>query len=109
MKDPAGWPLAALKAVSTKGDLEEKADKALARIQVGPHDLTPWINAKGTCGLADHGSEEWSLSIGLDQSGASTSSKEGFAGPRKEAGSAADQWITEPRLRLMCGGSRVAL
>ncbi|WP_433245590.1 hypothetical protein ACQPYK_43695 [Streptosporangium sp. CA-135522] len=105
LKDPASWPLATLKAVRTKGDLDEKADKALARIQVGSHDLAPWINAKGTCGLTDHGSgEEWSLSIGLDQSsGASTSGEEGFAGQVEPAALAS--W--DSTVYLICTPTRM--
>ncbi|MEU7897153.1 hypothetical protein AB0B45_30350 [Nonomuraea sp. NPDC049152] len=88
LKDPASWPLATLKSVGTmEDDLAEGADKVLARIQVGSHDLTPWINTKGTCGLAEHGgSVGWNLSIELGQtSGTSTSGEEGFAGPAEPA------------------------
>ncbi|MEV4398685.1 hypothetical protein [Nonomuraea sp. NPDC049607] len=103
LKDPARWPLAGLKGVSVQGGLPEEAELALARIKVGPHDLTAWINPSGLCGLSGEG---WSVNADLTRSDAAEPTREdGFAGPAEpEVGGA-----HESKVSLFCTPTRMLI
>ncbi|MEQ4718940.1 hypothetical protein [Nonomuraea sp. B19D2] len=88
LRDPSKWPLAGLStATATKDELPTDAERALARVRVGGHDLVAWIHTRGVCGLSEQGDSDggWSLSTRLDEPGTTTTPEEGFAGPAEPA------------------------
>ncbi|RVX47294.1 hypothetical protein EDD27_10221 [Nonomuraea polychroma] len=103
LKDPAKWPLATLTGTATKEELPDEAERALARIRVGSYDLVAWIHTKGVCGLSQQTDDGWSMSFPLNQSGTSTSTEEGFAGPTEPVMVS----MAESKVSLMCTPTRM--
>lgn len=106
LRDPAKWPLAQLSpATGTRQALPEDAERALARIRVGKHDLAAWIHTKGVCGVSEQGDVDpgWSTFQPLDQPGTTTTAEEGFAGPAEPAAVG----MAEGRVLYFCTPTRM--
>ncbi|QYC41587.1 hypothetical protein Nocox_19890 [Nonomuraea coxensis DSM 45129] len=106
VKDPGRWPLAALPAAASRSGVPDGAEKVLARIQAGKHDLVPWIHSKGVCGLADQGTAGAAFNMSQDltrSEGNVMTTEEGFAGAEEPMTGTASEgtvtlWCTPTRM-----------
>ncbi|MEV1174244.1 hypothetical protein [Nonomuraea sp. NPDC049784] len=106
LHDPSTWPLAALSTAAVpEKKLPVEAERVLARVRVGGHDLVAWIHTRGVCGLTEQSDGVGrSLSAPLDESGSTTTAEEGFAGPSEPAAVA---MYGESEVILFCTPTRM--
>ncbi|UBU14574.1 hypothetical protein [Nonomuraea gerenzanensis] len=100
LKDPAQWPLAAVRGLTSHGKLPDEADRALAQIKVGSYDMIAWISSSGLCGLAG---SDWSTHVDMVDSEGRLEREEGFSGPLEPAVGSSH----EDKVSLFCTSTRM--
>ncbi|GAB1818513.1 hypothetical protein [Herbidospora sp. RD11066] len=103
LEDPSQWPLARLTGFADRPEqLPDEAERALARIKVGSHDLIAWIHPSGLCGLAG---SDWSMNIDLTKAEGQTTRENGFSGPLESAAATSMQ----SEVSLFCTPTRMLI
>ncbi|WP_327581455.1 hypothetical protein OHA25_36475 [Nonomuraea sp. NBC_00507] len=102
LKNPAQWPLVQLNGLTGHRRLPGEAERALAQIRVGSHDLIAWIHSSGRCGLSDSG---WSMYVDLTTSEGHPGREVGFSGPMEPAVGSS----SESKVSLFCTPTRMLI